>query len=213
MREKGIIHTVFPGAAMLALVLAAACDGSGGGTFVGGGGGRTVQALLVTPEGRTVPSGTTLQFQAAAVMSDGDTTVVGVTWSATGGTITGAGLFTAGAAAGSYRVIARAAGGAADTVGVTVTAPSTSPTLIGIAVTPGSATVAAGGTAQFAATGQLSNGGTQAVAVTWTSTGGTISGAGTYTAGALPGTFFVVATGSGGLADTATVTITGAGSP
>lgn len=213
MREKGIIHTVFPGAAALALVLAAACDGSGGGTFVGGGGSRTVQSVRVTPDGGAVPSGGTLQFRATAVMSDGDTAAVNVAWSATGGTITGAGLFTAGATAGSFRVIGRAAGGAADTVGVTVTVPSATPTLIGITVAPGSVTVAAGGTAQFTASGRLSNGGTQAVSVTWTSTGGTVSGAGTYTAGALPGTFFVAATGPGGLADTAAVTITGAGTP
>lgn len=215
MRGNGTIHTFLRPAAAFALVLVAACDGAGGGPFVGPGGsnGRTPQAVVVTPEGRSVQSGATLQFQARGIMSGGDTAVVSVDWSATGGSITSGGLFTAGGTAGAFRVIARAAGGVADTVAVNVTVPSANPTLIGIAVTPPNASVAAGGTMQFAATGRLSNGGSQVVNVTWTSTGGTISGAGTYTAGALPGSFFVVATGPGGLADSATVTITGPGTP
>jgi len=207
-----IIHRVFRGAAAFALVLAAACD-SPSGSFVGRGGGPAVQNVQVTPAGRTVQAGTTLQFQATGVLSDGDTAVVPVTWSATGGTISTGGLFTAGQTAGVFRVIGRAAGGVADTVGVTVTVASANPTLVAVVVTPETATVAAGSTTQFSATGRLSNGGTQAVGVTWTSTGGTVSGTGSYTAGALPGTFGVVATGPGGRADTAAVTITGAGTP
>jgi hypothetical protein len=211
--NTAIIHTLFRGAAAFALVLAAACDSPSGTLVRGGGSGRTLQSVQVTPAGRTVQAGGTLQFQAAGIMSDGDTTRVSVDWSATGGTITGTGLFTAGAAAGTFRVVGRAAGGLADSVGVTVTVPSPNPTLAAVVVTPPTATVAAGGTVQFAATGRLSNGGAQAVNVTWTSTGGIVSGAGTYTAGALPGSFFVVATGPGGLADTAAVSITGPGTP
>ena len=46
----------------------------------------------------------------------------GVTWSATGGTITAGGLYTAGAAAGTFRVIATREGDTpADTSTVTVT--------------------------------------------------------------------------------------------
>ncbi|HYW14472.1 MAG TPA: hypothetical protein VE871_21070 [Longimicrobium sp.] len=212
MSRTPIIHRFIRGLAAFTLVLAAACE-SPSGSFVGRGGGPTVQRVRVTPEGRTVAAGSALQFQATGVRSDGDTAVVPVTWSATGGAITAAGLFTAGQTAGVFRVIGRVAGGVADTVGVTVTVPSTNPTLVAVVVTPGTATVAAGSTTQFSAAGRLSNGGTQAVGVTWTSTGGTVSGTGSYTAGALPGTFGVVATGPGGLADTATVTITGAGTP
>lgn len=211
MRQKSS-RTFLIGAAACTLAAAVACDPSSG-IIVGGSGGPTVQELFVAPEGPTMAAGATLQFAATALMSDGDTANVTVSWSATGGTITSAGLFTAGPAAGVFRVIGRAGNGVADTVGVTVTVPSTSPTLVAVVVTPATATVAAGGTAQFAASGQLSNGSTQAVNVTWTSTGGTISGAGLYTAGALPGTFSVVATGPGGLADSAAVTITGPGTP
>ena len=213
MRHTPIIHRLLHGTAALALALAAACDSPSGTIVPGGGGGRTVQQVLVTPDGRTVQAGGTVQFQAAGVMSDGDTAAVGVDWSATGGTITEAGLFTAGQTAGVFRVIARAANGEADTVGVTVTAPSPNPTLIAVVVTPASTTVAVGSTVQFAAVGQLSNGGTQAVNVAWNATGGIVSATGSYTAGGLPGSYVVVATGPGGLADTAAVTITGAGTP
>lgn len=214
MSHRAIIHKCLRGTAAAALVLAAACD-SPSGSFVGRGGGPTVQRVQVTPEGRSVAAGTALQFQATGVLSDGDTAVVPATWSATGGTITTAGVFTAGQTAGVFQVIGRAAGGVADTVGVTVTVTvaAANPTLVAVVVTPATATVAAGSTTQFSAAGQLSNGATQAVSITWTATGGTVSGTGSYTAGALPGPFGVVATGPGGLADTATVTITGVGTP
>jgi hypothetical protein len=52
----------------------------------------------------------------------GDSVPVSVVWTATGGTITPDGMYTAGSSAGTYRVIA-AAGGLADTALVTVKAP------------------------------------------------------------------------------------------
>jgi hypothetical protein len=211
MRQKSN-RTFLIGAAACTLAAAVACDPSSG-IIVGGPGGPTVQELIVAPAGRTVAAGATLQYAATALMSDGDTANVTVSWSATGGTITTGGLFTAGQAAGVFRVVGRAGNGVADTVSVNVAVPSTNPTLLAVVVTPATATVAAGGTAQFAATGQLSNGSNQAVSVAWTSTGGIISSAGLYTAGALPGTFSVVATAPGGLADTSAVTITGPGTP
>lgn len=190
--------------------LAAACD-TPSGPFVGGPNGRNVQEVLVAPDGQTVQAGATLQFQARTVLSDGDTTSGPVTWSATGGGITTGGLFTAGQTAGAFRVVARAQNGVADTVVVNVAVPSPNPVLVGVVVTPATATVAAGGTAQFSAVGRLSNGANQAVNITWTASGGFVSGNGLYTAGAVAGDFQVFATGPGGLADTATVTITGPG--
>ena len=210
--HRAIHRALLGGGAAFALVLAAACD-SPSGSFVGRGGGVTVDSVRVTPDGRTVQAGATLQFQATGITSAGATTAVTVTWNATGGTITSGGLFTAGQTAGAFRVVGRAPGGAADTVGVTVAVPSPNPTLVAVVVTPETASVAAGGTVQFAATGRLSNGASQTVPITWTSTGGTVSGTGNYTAGALPGTFRVIATGPGGLADSAAVTITGPGTP
>lgn len=211
MRNTAIFPTLRAGAAAFALVLAA-CESSSG-IIVGGPGSRTVQSVVVTPDGGSVQAGSTLQFQASAILTDGDTTTATVDWTATGGTITSGGLFTAGPAAGAFRVVARTTSGVADTASVTVTVPSANPTLAAVVVTPATATVGAGGTLQFAASGRLSNGATQAVSVTWTATGGIVNGTGSYTAGGLPGSYQVVATGPGGLADTAAVTITGAGQP
>ena len=197
-------------AAALLMALAAACD-TPSGPFVGGPNARTVQEVMVTPAGQTVQSGATLQFQARTVLSDGDTTIGTVTWSATGGTITSGGLYTAGGTAGAFRVAARAQNGVADTVTVNVAVPSTDPTLVAVVLTPATATAPTGGTAQFSAVGRLSNGGNQTVGITWTATGGLVSGSGLYTAGVVVGTFHVFATGPGGLADTSTVTVTGPG--
>ncbi|HEX2208552.1 MAG TPA: hypothetical protein VHG93_12775 [Longimicrobium sp.] len=202
--------TILAAAALAAL---AACD-TPSGPFVGGSGRRNVTAVIVTPEGASVQGGATLQFTARTVLASGDTTTGPVTWSATGGNISSGGLFTAGSTAGIFRVIARAANGVADSVGVTVTVPSTNPTLIAVVVSPPTATVAAGGTVQFSAAGRLSNGNTSGVNVSWTASGGLVSANGLYTAGAVTGgPFQVIATGPGGLADAATVTITAVGGP
>ena len=70
-------------------------------------------------------------------MSDGSTAGVSVTWSATGGTITTGGLYTAGTTAGTFRVIAIQQGGTrADTSSVTITVPA--PTLTAVELTPAS---------------------------------------------------------------------------
>lgn len=208
-RRRGGWRGAFAASAFL-LALAAACD-SPSGPFVGGPNRQAVREVLVTPEGQTVQAGATLQFQSRTVMNDGDTANAPVTWSATGGAITTGGLFTAGQTAGVFRVIARAQNGVADTVGVNVAVPSTNPTLVAVVVTPATASVAAGGSVQFSASGRLSNGATQPVDVTWQATGGGVSGTGLYTAGVVIGPWIVIATGPGGLADTAAVTITGAG--
>jgi hypothetical protein len=197
-------------AAALLMMLAAACDASSG-PIVGGPNGRSVQQVIVTPAGPAVQTGATLQFQARTVMTDGDTTSGTVAWSATGGSITSAGLYTAGGTVGVFRVAARAQNGVADTVTVNVTTTTTNPTLVAVVLTPTTASVPTGGTAQFSAVGRLANGGNETVDITWRATGGLISGSGLYTAGVVIGTFVVLATGPGGLADTSIVTVTGPG--
>jgi hypothetical protein len=80
--------------------------------------------------------------------------------------------------------------------------------LISLAVAPATATLAAGAAQQFAVSGQWSDGGTTAPAVTFTATGGTISGEGLYTAGGVAGSYRVIAVQQGGaLADTSAVTV------
>jgi hypothetical protein len=72
-------------------------------------------------------TGQTQQFSATARLSDGTTAPASVSYSATGGTVTSAGLYTAGSSAGTYRVIATLVGGTlADTATISVSAPSAS---------------------------------------------------------------------------------------
>ncbi len=166
----------------------------------------TITALSVTPVSVSLTTGQTQQFSVSATLSNGLTqSNPTVTWSATGGTVSTGGLYTAGASAGTFRVIATASNGVADTSAVTLTAV----TVTGIVVSPASVSLALGQTQQFTVSATLSNGGSQSnPAVTWSATGGTISGAGLYTAGNTTGTFRVIAVQqSGTLADTSSVTL------
>jgi hypothetical protein len=170
-----------------------------------------VTQIVLTPASVSLATGATQQFTATAQMSNGTQQPAAVTYGATGGTINGAGLYTAGSSGGSYRVIATQQGGAlADTAAVTVTAPPPPPPVVvtRMDVTPATATVAAGATRQFAATEVLSDGSSRtATGVTWSATGGTISGSGLYTAGSSGGSYRVIGA-KGGFADTAAVTVT-----
>jgi hypothetical protein len=166
-----------------------------------------LQSISLSPATVTLTAGGTQQFAATGKMTDGTTGPVSVTLSATGGTISSAGLYTAGNVAGNYRLIATQVNGTlADTAGITISLPL--PTLQSVVITPASATLSSGGTQQFAASGKMSDGSTTPINVTFDATGGTITSAGLYTAGSSSGAFRVIATQQGGtLADTASVTV------
>src|SRR5438093_6833328 len=86
------------------------------------GNGSPVVQIRVVPESVTLDPNQTQPFVASGRTAAGDSVAVQVTWSATGGTITGGGLYTAGQTAGNYRVIATLANDSlADTSSVTVT--------------------------------------------------------------------------------------------
>jgi hypothetical protein len=98
---------------------------------VGGGAASApvLTAVEVAPGTASVGAGGTQPFTATGRLSDGSTASVAVTWTATGGTIGSGGLYTAGATAGTYRVIAQQQGGSlADTAAVTVTVAAPPPT-------------------------------------------------------------------------------------
>ncbi len=169
----------------------------------------TLTAVEVTPGSASLAAGASQQFTALGRMSDGSATSVSVTWSATGGSITTGGRYTAGSTAGTYRVIAVRQGDTkADTSTVTVT-PS-APTLSAVVLTPGTVSLAAGAKQQFTAAGKMSDGSTSTVAVTYSATGGTVSSSGLYTAGSTAGSSYrVIAVQQGGTkADTSAVTVT-----
>lgn len=83
----------------------------------------TLVRVILTPDSAQVDSGKTQQFTATGKFSDSSTASIAVTYSATGGTINGTGLFTAGTAAGAFQVIASKSA-LADTSKVVVAAPA-----------------------------------------------------------------------------------------
>ena len=167
----------------------------------------SVVALRVTPATASLASGASQAFAATLVASDGSTGAMTPTWTATGGTISANGRYTAGSSTGTFRVIGRdAATGFADTSTVTI-GSSTAP-ITAVVVTPASATVATGASLQFQVVGRRSDGSSASVTVTWSATGGTITTGGRYTAGSTTGSFSVIATQQGGtLADTSGVNL------
>jgi hypothetical protein len=85
-------------------------------------------SIVLTPASATLMAGGTQQFAVTGRRSDGSTVPVTPTYTAAGGVISPAGLYTAGQTAGSFRVIATATGGTiADTSAVTVAATAPPP--------------------------------------------------------------------------------------
>jgi hypothetical protein len=88
-----------------------------------GPGDPTLVSIALTPGSATLAPGAAQQFSVTGKRSDGSTVPVTPTYTAGGGAITLAGMYTAGQTAGSFRVIASAPGGAiADTSALTITA-------------------------------------------------------------------------------------------
>ena len=164
--------------------------------------------MEVTPANAALAAGETQQFTVLGRMSDGSATSVAVTWSETGGTISGTGLYTAGATGGTFRVIAVQQGDTkADTAGVTITVAA--PTLTAVEVTPATATVAARGDAAVQRGGaderqQHRERDGDVECDRWDDHAG-----GLYTAGTPAGSYRVIAVEQGGTkADTSAVTVT-----
>jgi len=166
----------------------------------------TLTQLVLNPSAVTVPSGATQAFVVSASWSDGSSTVPPVTFTATGGTVTPTGEYTAGTSAGSFKLIATHTGGTkADTSVITIPAAVT---LTQVLLSPSVVSLPAAGTQQFVISGIWSDGSSVAPSVTYSATGGTISPTGLYTAGSTAGTFRVIAVQVGGTkADTSAITI------
>ena len=129
----------------------------------------------------------------AGQFSDNSTGPITATYTATGGTISATGQYVAGAAAGTFRVIAQSTGGLADTSVVIITAaPPPPPTLVSISLSPPLVTLQTGAQQQYQVMATYSDNATANVTTqaTFTVTGGTVAG-GLYTAGNTPGTYQV----------------------
>jgi hypothetical protein len=166
------------------------------------------QALEVSPTTATLAPGQSLAFKALNWQAGVSSPVTfPVAWSATGGTITGNGVFTAGSVPGTYQVTASGTTTSYQDQ-ATVTIAASTATVSMLLLTPPSASLATGGSQQFSVSAVLSDGSTQAdPAATWKATGGTISTSGLYQAGGKAGNYLVIATSGNGKGDTSAVTL------
>ena len=186
----------------LSLVLASGC---------GGDPPPAIVSISITPTQAAVVAGQTVEFTAAVT----GTTNIGVTWSVQengGGTVSGAGLYTAPSKSGTYHVVVTAAADATKSAVATVTVSLPPPPPVSITVSPTSAAVVAGGTQTFIATVT----GSANLTVTWSITevsGGSITNGGVYTAPGAAGTYHVVATSVADTTKFATATVTVSSAP
>ena len=171
-------------------------------------------SITLTPNPVTIGVSTTQQYVAVGKDAGGNIVAITPTFAvvAGGGSISAAGMFTAGPVAGTFtNTIQASSGGITATATVTTTAGA----LAAIVVTPNPVTLAAGGSQQFTAVGTDAGGNVVPITPVWSvaAGGGTISATGVFTAGAVPGTYTgTVRATSGALSGTATV-IVAAGAP
>ncbi len=164
----------------------------------------TVVQVRVTPDSVTLDPAQTQQFVAAGRTLAGDSVAIAVTWSASAGTITPEGMYTADTSPSDAVVTATLMGSH-----MSSTSRVRKRHVAQIVLVPTAVTLPAAGTQQFAAWGVRNTGDSVAVAVTYSATGGIITSAGLYTAGQTAGNYRVIARqANGSLADTAAVTVT-----
>ena len=128
------------------------------------------------------------------------TTKTGVTWSASGGSVTSKGVYTAPKTAGTYNVTATSKANTAVSASAAVTV---TPPVVAVTISPATLSLAINTTEQFKATVT----GTSTTAVTWSTTGGAITTSGDYTAPSTTGTYGVTATSTANTAVSATATV------
>jgi hypothetical protein len=147
--------------------------------------------LSVSPPAISLLAGHQQQFTAAVNGSSS----LAVTWSASGGTVSTTGLYTAPSSAGTYIVTARSVGSRrrSDSAVVTVTSSTPNapppPVATAISISPTTSSLKSSATQQFTA---VVSGPTN-TAVTWSVSAGTITSNGLYTAPASPGSYTVTA--------------------
>ena len=131
-------------------------------------------SVTISPTSSSITSGHTQQF-GAIVQGTSNTSV---TWSASAGSISSGGLFTAPTVSSNSSVTVTATSTADTTKKASATVAVNAPSSVSVTVSPTSSSLASGNTQQFAATVQ----GTSNTAVTWSATAGSISTAGMFKA-------------------------------
>jgi beta-lactamase superfamily II metal-dependent hydrolase len=160
-------------------------------------------SVSITPTTASLNTGGTFQFTASITGS----TNTAVSWSASSGTVSTSGRYTAPTTAGTYSVTATSV--ADPSKSASATASVSAPVSINVAVSPATASISAGGTQQFTATVT----GTTNTAVTWTCSGGTASASGLFTAPTTSGSYTVTATSAADPSKSATAMVTVTASP
>jgi hypothetical protein len=177
----------------------------------GGGQGAVLTTITISPGSVSLNPSATQQFVARGYDQSGNllNPQPGMTWSATGGSMSSSGLYTAGSTSGNYSVTATSGGKSGS---ATVTINSAAPVLTSITVSPGTSSLSPSTTQQFSAQGydQAGNLMSPQPAISWSATGGSIGSSGSYSAGSASGQYVVTAS-SGGKSGTASVTITSTG--
>src|SRR5882762_1983114 len=130
-----------------------------------------VAQIVVVPASTSVVTGGTQQFAAYGRRSAGDSVVLSVVWSATGGTISSSGLYTADATPGGYVVNA-----SADGLTGTATVTASSIPVASVVVSPASVSVSVGSTQQLGAMAKDAGGTVlPGRTVTWTTSNSAIA--------------------------------------
>jgi len=165
--------------------------------------------VILNPLTASAVGGGRVQFAVYGIRKNGDSVAVSVAYAATGGIISGAGLYTAGQSAGTYQVTATQSGGTlASTAAVTI---SNVP-VASVTVSPAAASLTAGATTQLTATPKDANGtALSGRVVTWATSNAaaaTASANGLVT-GVATGSATIIAT-SEGQSGTSALTVTNA---
>jgi hypothetical protein len=159
---------------------------------------NTSVSVTVSPTTASLQVAQQKQFAAAI----GGTTNTAVTWTASGGTVTSSGLYTAPSSAGTYTVTATSAADSTKSASAVVTVSQ--PVQVSVSISPTTATLSTGAQKQFTA----SVSGSTNTAVTWTASGGTVTVGGLYAAPSSAGTYTVTATSAADSTKSASAVIT-----
>jgi len=151
-----------------------------------------ITSVVVRPESVALDPQQTQPFQAYAITAAGDSVPATVSWSATSGSVTSAGVYTADTSSSDGVVTATLS-----TAPVSGAGHVKKRRLVQLIITPTSTTLQEGQAQQFSAYGRRNTGDSVAVNVTYSATGGTITPNGLYTAGNTAGAFRVIARETG----------------
>jgi hypothetical protein len=176
--------------------------------------GPAVTSVTISPVSAKSATGGTLSFTASV---QGSTSNKSVTWSASLGSITPSGLYTAPASAGTATVTATSVADTTKSASAVVIvtaapAPTPNPTITSVTVSPASTSTTEGTTLQFSASVQ---GTASDKIVTWKAALGSITASGLYTAPSKAGTDTVTATSDAdsSKSGSATISVTAAAPP